>query len=420
MAIKRLIVCLMAALAASVFIPHANGSVAESAANIAGWQQANIPAQGAAHGWLLAPGSYIACLAADSRGVLYAGVSGMPSNLYKSLDDGQSWQAIGNGTDAIIDMVIADDDTLYSATAYQIYKCVNDTNTVVASLSSRLTDPDTVISSIDVSPYNGSYAILVGAKNQNNGQFGGVFVIYGDVFMQWQDLGLAGCDVHTAAFSPQFPQDNCIVALANDETHTFVTWKAGSGNWAATIANAELKNGETGSPLTEIETAKIAFPNDYSSNANSGNCVLYAALETGINDGDVYAVYGRQNPGQSIAEDLDVASSYGQNSIDIKGFNICGSLGDICMMAGSSTSGHIYISSDGGNQWQQSRKSPAGGQITSVLMSADYQNNGKAYCATGGSESAFSVSYDYGINWNQFSLIDTTQDILIEAVVSPD
>jgi len=420
MSLKRLFLCLIASLTIFVILPDDETGTIESASNAITWQTANIPGQGAENGWLLAAGSDITCLASDSTGILYAGVTGLSSNLYKSFDDGKSWQAIGNGTDAIIDMVIADDDTLYSATAYQIYKCVNDTNTVVASLSSRLTDPDTVISSIDVSPYNGSYAILVGAKNQNNGQFGGVFVIYGDVFMQWQDLGLAGCDVHTAAFSPQFPQDNCIVALANDETHTFITWKTGSGNWAATIANAELKDGETGSPLTEIETAKIAFPNDYSSNANSGNCVLYAALETGINDGDVYAVYGRQNPGQSIAEDLDVASSYGQNSIDIKGFNICGSLGDICMMAGSSTSGHIYISSDGGNQWQQSRKSPAGGQITSVLMSADYKNSGKAYCATGGSESAFSESYDYGINWNQCGLIDTTQDILIEAVVSPD
>ncbi len=420
MSLKRLLLCLIASLTIFVILPDNEIGIIESASNATSWQTANIPGQGAEHGWLLADGSDITCLASDSTGIIYAGAIGLSSNLYKSLDDGKSWQAIGSGGDTITDMVIADDDTLYSATAYQVYKCINDTNMVVASLSSRLTDPDTVISSIDVSPYNGSYAILVGTKNQNNGQFGGLYVIYGDVLMQWQDLGLAGCDVYSVAFSPQFSEDNCIVALASDETHTFVTWKVGSGNWAGSIANAELKDGKTGNPLAEIETAKIAFPDNYSSDLTGGNCVLYTAVNTGTNNGDVYAVYGRHNPEQSISEDLDVASSYGQNSIDIKGFGICGSLGDMHMMAGASSSSHIYISSDNGNSWQQSKKSPTGGQVTDVLMSADYKNSGRAYSATGGSGSAFSVSYDYGINWNQCGLIDTTPDIVIEAAVSPD
>jgi hypothetical protein len=420
MSFKRLILCLIASFTILVILPDDKISTIESASNAVSWQQANIPSQGAEHGWLLANGSDITCLASDSRGILYAGVTGLSSNLYKSSDDGKSWQSVGSDTDTIIDMVVADDDTLYSATPYQIYKCINDPNRIVASLSSRLTDPDTVISSIDVSPYNGGYAILVGTKNQNNGQFGGVYVIYGDVLMQWQDLGLAGCDVYSVAFSPQFQQDNCIIALANDETHTFVTWKAGSGNWSGTIANAELKDGSTGNALAEIQSAEIAFPDNYSSDLYSGNCVLYAALDTGTNEGDVYTVYGRHNPEQSIAEDLDIASSYGQSSVDINSFDICGSLGDIYMMAGSSSGGHIYTSSDNGNTWQQSKKPPTGGQVTAVLMPFDYQNNGKAYSATGGSGSAFSVSYDYGINWNQFSLIDTTLDVLIEVTVSPD
>ncbi|MDD4923798.1 MAG: hypothetical protein PHF74_03040 [Dehalococcoidales bacterium] len=419
MAIKRLIVCLMAALTAFVIIPYANGSIAESATNIAGWQQANIPAPGAEHGWLLAAGSDITCLAADSNGIIYAGVSGMPSNLYKSLDDGQSWQAIASGSDTIADMVVTADDTLYYATSYSIYKSVNDVNTVVASLSGSLTDPDTVITSIDVSLYNGSYAILVGTKNKIGGQFGGVYVIYSDGLMQWQNLGLAGCDIYSVGFSPRFPEDNFIVALASDETHTFVTWKEGGGAWGGTIGNAVFREGGTGNPVVLTETAKIAFPEDYRSDVYSDNCVLYAALNTGTGNGDVYAVYGRQNPGQSIAEDLDVAAAYGQNGIDISGLAVCGSIGDIRIMAGASSNGNIYISPDGGNSWQQNRKSPSGEQVTAVLMSADYKNDGKAYSATTGSESAFSLSHDYGINWNQCGLIDTTLDVIIGAAVSP-
>ncbi len=419
MSFFKLFMCLIAALAVFIAIPNGYENIAASTSNAARWQQANIPTQGAEHDWLLASGSDITCLAADSNGILYAGVTGMPSNLYKSLDDGQSWQAIGNGTEAIIDMVITEDNTLYSATSYNIFKCANDLNITVASLSNRFTDPDTVITSIDVSQYDGSIAILVGTKNQNSGQFGGIYAIYGNVVMQWQDLGLAGCDVYSVAFAPNFPEDNFIIALANDETNSFITWKEGSNAWNGTIANAILKDGITENPVMVTETAEIAFPDDYFSDVHSGNCVLYAAIDTGTGDGDVYIVYGQSNPGQSIAEDLNIAAAYGLESIDIAGFDICGSIGDIAMVAGTAAGNNIYISPDSGNSWQKSNKSPSGEGVTAITISHGYKNTGKTFCVTTGSESAFSVSLDMGINWNQCGLIDTTVDIIIEAAVSP-
>ena len=420
MAIKRLFICFTAALTALLLIPDGNGSIAGSASNSARWLQANIPEQGAEHGWLLASGSDITCLAADSKGILYAGVTGMPSNLYKSLDNGQSWQAIGNDSELIIDMVVTADDTLYYATSYRIFKSADDKNILLATLPDSFTEPDTVITSFDVSPCNGSYAILVGTKNKNSGQFGGAYVIYGDMLMQWQDLGLMGCDVYSIAFSPSFREDNSIVALLSDETDTVITWKEGSGAWGRAVANAVLKDGETGNAVVVTETAKIAFPDDYSSNTDSGRCVLYAALNTGTNDGDVFIVYGRNTPKQSIAEDLGVAASYGEERIDITGLDICGNTGNICLIAGASSSTDIYISSDGGNSWEKSGKPPSGEGQTAILMSVDYKNSGKAYSVTTGNESAFSVSYDYGIDWNQCGLIDTTLDIIIDAAVSPE
>ena len=419
MAIKRLIICFSAALAALLLIPDVNESIAGSASNSARWLQANIPAQGAECGWLLASGSDITCLAADSKGVLYAGVTGMPSNLYKSLDDGQSWQAIGNDSELITDMVVTADDMLYYATSYRILKSADDRNILLATLPDSFTDPDTVITSLDVSLCNGSYAILVGTKNKNSGQFGGAYVIYGDMLMQWQDLGLTDCDVYSIAFSPRFQEDNSIVALLSDETNTIITWKEGSGAWGRSLGNAVLKDGQTGNAILVTETAKIAFPDDYCSNADSGRCVLYAALNTGTNDGDVYVIYGRQNPEKSIAEDLDVAASYGEKRIDITGLDICGDTGNTCLMAGASSSTDIYTSSDGGNNWEKSSKPPSGEGQTAILMSVDYENSGKSYSVTKGEESAFSVSYDYGIDWNQCGLIDTTLDIIIDAAVSP-
>jgi hypothetical protein len=415
----KLFTCLIALMTVFFIAPYGGENVAEGASNIAKWQQAAIPAQGAENGWLLASGSDITCLAADNNGIFYASVSGMPSNLYKSADEGENWQAIGSGSDVIVDMVTAADNTLYFATADNIYKYVDDSNTMVGTITGRFANPDTVISSIDVSQYQGKDAILVGTKNQNGGQFGGIYLIYCDVLMQWQDLGLEGCDVYSVAFSPRFTDDNSIVAMASDENDSFITWKEGSGEWEGTIGNALFKDDSTGNPILVTETAVIAFPNDYCSDGSSGNCVLYAALDSGTNDGDVYIVYGRNKPEQSVAEDLNIAAAYGLDNVDITCFDLCGTIGDISMMAGTAGGNRIFISSESGGSWQQSSKSPSGDELTALVLSDDYKNNGKAFCATMGNNSAFSVSLDRGINWNQCGLIDTTVDIIVEAAVSP-
>jgi hypothetical protein len=418
MSFFKLFICLSIALSAFMFIADGTNNVVESATNTAKWQKANIPAQGAENGWLLTSGSDITCLSYNSNGILYAGVTGMPSNLYKSSDGENHWQAVGNGSDEIIDMALAADNTLYYATASNIGRCNNDSNIIVTTITGRFSEPDTVISSIDVSNFKGNHVILVGTKNQNSGQFGGVYVIYCDTLMQWQDLRLTGCDVYSVAFSPHFSEDNAIVALANDENNTFITWKEGSGNWEGGIGNALFRD-STGNPVPVTEKAQIAFPDDYSQDVSSGNCVLYAALNTGTNGGDVYIVYGRHSPEQSVAEDLDIAAVYGHGNIDITDFDLCGGIGDFAMMAGTAGGNTIYISSDCGQSWQQSKKSPSGEEVTALSMSAGYKNNGKAYCVTKGSESAFSVSLDYGVNWNQSGLIDTTIDIITETAVSP-
>ncbi len=402
-----------------MIVPMNTEYAIEAASNAARWQKADIPARGDENGWLLADGSDITCLGMDSSGVLYAGVVGLSSNLYKSTDNGNNWQAVGRGTDNIIDMVITPDNAVYYATSHDIYRFSGGTDILVASLPTHLAAPDVVITSIDVSYYNGSYAILTGAENQNSGQFGGAYILSGKVFMQWQDLGLVGCDVYSVAFSPHFEEDGFVVALATDEIDTFITWKGGSSGWGGTIGDARLTDGSTGGSIVAAGAADIAFPDDYCSDVWSGSCVLYAAVATGTDSGDVYAVYGRALPDASIAEDLNTAACCGKDSIDIAGFDICGSIGDINMIAGASTSGDVYISSDSGESWRRNAKPPTGMGNTLVLMSTDYNDSGRVYCGTAGSESAFSSSLDRGMNWNQARLIDTTIDAIIDVAVSP-
>ena len=69
-------------------IPYGGANTAEGASNVARWQQASIPAQGAENGWLLASGSDIH--ASPQTTSAYSRSNGMPSNLYKSADEGKS------------------------------------------------------------------------------------------------------------------------------------------------------------------------------------------------------------------------------------------------------------------------------------------------------------------------------------------
>ena len=53
-------------------------------------------------------------------------------------------------------------------------------------------------------------------------------------------------------------------------------------------------------------------------------------------------------------------------------------------------------------------------------MATDFASSDIAYAATSGTESAFSVSRDGGITWNQQSLIDTKISDIVDLAPSPD
>ena len=91
----------------------------------------------------------------------------------------------------------------------------------------------------------------------------------------------------------------------------------------------------------------------------------------------------------------------------------------ISLLAGAADSAQTYFSTDGGKSWTRSRKEPTGESKTYVLMAPDFSNTGRAYAATSGDESAFSISQDNGDTWNQVSLIDTAISTIVDLAPSP-
>ncbi|MBA7688490.1 hypothetical protein ES703_96972 [subsurface metagenome] len=77
------------------------------------------------------------------------------------------------------------------------------------------------------------------------------------------------------------------------------------------------------------------------------------------------------------------------------------------------------MSHDGGRNWKRSTRPPTGQVYTYVVMAPDFAGSGRVYAATTGTESAFSISQDSGVTWNQVSLIDTDIIDIIDLALSP-
>ena len=230
-----------------------------------------------------------------------------------------------------------------------------------------------------------------------------------------------GYDVYAVAFSPNYTSDGQLVAVITDETDTLVTNRILNAAWGATIGNAILDKGDSGTPtsVAVAASAVIAFPSDYDSDATSGSCVQFIAIDTGTGDGDVYKISGAEAPSNSVATDLDVGADYGLSDTDVTGLAACGDTPAACLLAGAADSAQTYFSADSGRSWTVSRKEPTGGSETCVLMAPDFNDTGKAYAATSGDESALSISRDNGDTWNQISLIDTDISTIVDLAPSP-
>ncbi len=355
------------------------------------WSRVNIPTQGKAGGWVLASGSDIQHLTIASNGTIYAYGKGLTYTLYQSTDNGYSWSAIGKVQDTIVDIAIAPDDVVYYATSSHVYKSADGVSKFIALPTPGGAGANNIeITSLDVNILFNNI-IVVGTRDTDNGEYGGIYLLEDAPPFTWTDTSLGNYDVYGLAFSPNYTADRQIIAVVSDETNTFITTDFGGGGWGATIANAKINN------LVPL-SASIAFPEDYDPSIIAS---YFVAIDSGAGKGDVYRVKNSAATGLNIG-------------FDVTGLAVSGYTTKANLTVGAAASAEVYLSSDGGRNWQLSTKPPTGESKTYIAMASD-----KIYAATSGADSAFSCTTDGGITWNQLSLIDTTLSDIVDLAPSP-
>jgi len=400
-------------------------SLATATEDTARWARVNIPTEGKMGNWMLASGSDIQHLVMAIDGTLYAYGKGLTYTLYKSTDGGYSWSYTGGVKDSIVAIATAPDDAslVYYATSSKIYKSTDTGNSFIALLPNPggAGSNNIEITSIDVARLGDNYLIAIATRDTDSSEYGGVYLLdEGEMLPSWQDTNLGNYDAYAVTFSPNFPADRQLVAVVTDETDTIVTSKIASNAWGRNISDAKLDKDNSGvpTPVAVATSATIAFPGNH--DAASGDSILFVAIDTGSDDGDVYKINSTEAPGSSVATDLNIGSTCNLSNVDVTTLVISDNAAETNLLAGAATNTYIYFSADNGLNWTRSTKEPTGEAKTYVLMTTDFAGNGKAYAATSGAESAFSYTTDGGVTWNQLSLIDTQISTINDLALSPN
>ncbi len=389
------------------------------------------------------PNSEVNQIAASSYSSVIYALDSTNSKLYKSEHTGYSWKDISSSITGTLPWSIC----AISPSDHNIIAIVTNASSEVylsidggisfspTDLATKL-DLGEKIKCINISPHYGkdNYEIAVGTST-NNGD-GKIWInIIGTFSGTWKDistdiegwtstlLAISGVDVFSVQYSPSFAVDGTILAITasgpstengntylymgiRDLTTNLIKWN-GLPGYPVEIC----EQGEN-TPGTPITFAVIAIPSDF--------------ISTAINQRQIYVCWVNQLPGLTVTSDkldnvyrLENNQFYRIGAPDLTcSLAYYGTLQRGKLLAGSlqsnSTLSGINVYSTQNPQsinptWQRSQKSPSGQHSAQISWSPD---GNTAYCGTstfnGASfdRSAFSISTDNGITWNQIGLID--------------
>jgi photosystem II stability/assembly factor-like uncharacterized protein len=385
------------------------------------WEKFETPKEGSAGDFILYYGSNVHVIALTIDGTLYAGV-GVDTDdpqdqvsdefeLYVSNDDGASWDILDeyDATKPFVDIATSpvDEEIFYIATTDTVYKTTDGGEEFTAMSD----DPwaDETPTSIDVTYYNDAHIVCIGT----DGAPGDVYVFdEGETFGGWVARGatdpLSTDDVLDAAFSPFFEDDRQITAVVTDGSDVWATTSVEGGAFGGNVGDSDTFGYDITTPIAgdgidNATGARIAFPDDYDADPDSGDYVQFVSVsaptETGSKDAGVFMIEGvDKTDGNSIVTTLE-------RGFDAYSIHVSGDASDANIIYGLETNAAdeacVRFSTDGGEEFDPAYKEPSGASACQILVTEDM-----AYAGTTGVNSAFSVSTDDGDTWSQPGLVD--------------
>jgi hypothetical protein len=227
-----------------------------------------------------------------------------------------------------------------------------------------------------------------------------------------------GVEVFKAMFAPDYNSTGVIWAVYWDKLLTngygLISRHSGSTLWGTVITPEKVV--ESGSSAAKSE-CDLEFAADYSSTSNP---TLFAALNFwGANDeDDIYSIecnfYG--SAGNITPFDVDPTDGADFCSLEVSGNMLVAGMYD---MAFDYT--EVWYSWNNGITWTMASKSPTGSgyETCNLLWSTAGSTDGAVLAATGGMQSAVSISEDNGDTWNQIAFIDCYLDDILDLAFDP-
>jgi len=415
---------------------------------------------------VVSPGEINAFVVGSDDETFYA--IDIPNGLiYKSIDAGVTWE--DDLTDALIDegaalpawdIAVAPDDAKLLAVVtddrQEVYVSEDGGETWVDTGVSNTAgwEDDLLIADIDISlGYNGDRDIAIGTRNPDGSPNGDVWVIKSGIFAGWESQGLE-MDVTSVRFSPGYPYDKTILAIASDSDKTYLCTGVrsitdNSTDWDVTEpSKVEINEvGEDSPGENEIIFSTMALPADYSGDDEVSR-VLYVSYSSNTTADDVYRIKDIE------VTRMDVKHGHKVPVASIAYHGTCSGgkllMGEVLAEA-DSASALVHLCSNPEEKfpkWMKPAKPPTGGAVSGCANAqVAWSSDGEAaYCGTStnyvkdaadwadtslpgawsGStigepdESAFSISEDNGYIWNQLSIIDTEMSCLCDYALSAD
>ncbi len=392
---------------------------------------------------LIVPGSNVSRIAVSYDGNTIYAIDSINAKLYKSEHGGYGWIRKGAAGAANWEtLAIAPDDPDVVAIATnggsEVYLSIDGGAKFYATgLAEKLSGTER-IKCIAISPSYGNLRREITAGTSTSNGRGKVWLsTFYRYSSSWEDISTgsegwlptpatSGVDVFAIEYSPDFASDGTILAIvasgsapSTDDTYLYIgTRDLASSNTAWNLLSGypvEICQNGQDTPGTPLTYADIALPADYSVNIPSRRHVYVCWTD------NPPGMLTAGNPNDSVYR-LDDATCYrlfGRNDI-ICSLAYYGMYSRGKLLAGAMLPSktpdflgtQVYNTLNPQSMsptWQSSQKPPTGPGQARVAWSPDGR---VAYCgtssATGGihTQSAFSLSTNNGLTWNQTGLID--------------